>query len=82
MLEHIAPNLRRLRRARDLTQAQVARLAKISQPQLSAFENGLRPPLALVDRLAQILCVHPNELLKEPATEMRRFSDEKQAASI
>jgi hypothetical protein len=33
---------------------------------LSAIENGLQPKLALVDQLARVLCVHPDELLRTP----------------
>ena len=73
MLEDIGYNLRRLRRDRDLTQSQVARLAGIRQPELSAIEHGLQPKLGLVERLARVLGVHPNELLrsKREATERR-----------
>jgi len=67
VLEDVARNLRRLRRERDLAQAQVARLAGIRQQQLSEIEHGWQPPLALVERLARVLCVHPNELLRDAA---------------
>lgn len=64
MLEDVGPNLRKLRRERDLTQGQVARFADIRQQEVSAIEHGFQPKLALVDRLARALGVHPNELLR------------------
>jgi transcriptional regulator with XRE-family HTH domain len=47
--------LRRLRRARDMTQGALAAAGGIRQQELSAIERGLRPPRALVDRLAAAL---------------------------
>jgi transcriptional regulator with XRE-family HTH domain len=64
VLEDVGPNLRKLRRERDLTQGQVARFAGLRQQELSAIERGLQPKLALLDRLARALGVHPNELLR------------------
>lgn len=64
MLEDVGRNLRKVRRARDLTQGQVARFAGIRQQELSAIEHGLQPKLALVERLARVLGVHVNELLR------------------
>jgi transcriptional regulator with XRE-family HTH domain len=64
VLEDLGRNLRRLRRDRDLTQHQLARLVGIRQQELSNIEHGLQPKLALVDRLARVLGVHPNELLR------------------
>lgn len=69
MLEDVGRNLRKLRRDRDLTQAQVARFAGIRQQELSAIERGLQPKLALVDRLARALGVHPNALLCNPSSD-------------
>jgi transcriptional regulator with XRE-family HTH domain len=65
VLEDIGKNLRRIRRERDLAQSQVARLAGIRQPVLSAIERGFVPRLEIVDRLARVLAIHPNELLRE-----------------
>lgn len=67
MLEDVGRNLRRIRRERDLTQEQVARFVGIRQQELSAIERGLRPPLALLDRLSKAVGVHPNELIRTPA---------------
>jgi len=83
VLEDVGRNLRRIRRERDLSQQQVARLAGIRQQELSAIERGLEPKLALVDRLARILCVHPNELLKDSVgVQARRTSTEGSAATV
>ena len=65
MFEDVGRNLRRLRRERDLTQGQVARFARVRQQDVSAIERGLRPPSALVDRLARALGVDANELLRD-----------------
>lgn len=65
MLDHVGRNLRKLRRERDLTQAQVARFARIRQQELSAIERGLRPRSALLDPLARALGVSTDELLRD-----------------
>ena len=67
MLEDVGRNLRKLRRDRDLPQAQVARFAGIRQQELSAIERGLQPRLALVEKLARAVGVHPNALLQAQA---------------
>jgi transcriptional regulator with XRE-family HTH domain len=67
LLENVGPNLRRLRRQRDLTQRQLAGFAGIHQAHLSDIERGLRPKSALLDRLARALGVDPNELLRQSA---------------
>jgi len=65
MLKDVGRNFRRLRRERDLSQGQVARLAGIRQQQLSAIEHGFVPKLVVVERLARVIGVHPDELLKD-----------------
>ena len=64
--EHAGRNVRRIRREREMTQAQLARPARIPQQQLSAYENGLRMPVTVVKRIARILGVHPDDLLEAP----------------
>lgn len=76
MLEDLSRNLRRLRRERDLTQSDIARFAGIRQPVVSAIERGLRPPLALVDRLARALGVSPDELLRSASESRERERDD------
>ena len=71
MLENIAYNVRRIRRDRDLTQAQLARLVGIRQQELSALEHGLQPKLALVERIARVLGVHVNELFRSREPQQR-----------
>jgi transcriptional regulator with XRE-family HTH domain len=75
VLEHVGRNLRRLRRERDLTQAQVARFAGIRQQELSAIERGLRPKSALLDRLAFALGVPTEDLLRAPIERLTREDD-------
>jgi transcriptional regulator with XRE-family HTH domain len=60
----IGRTIRRLRRARDLTQIQLARRARMHPQQLSSIERGLRPTSAMVDRLALALGVDAGELLR------------------
>jgi transcriptional regulator with XRE-family HTH domain len=81
VLENIARNLRRLRRERDLTQTQLARLVSIRQQELSAIEHGLQPKLALVDRLARVLGVHPDELLRNSAEQRPPMARKARAAT-
>jgi transcriptional regulator with XRE-family HTH domain len=64
VLENVGLNVRRLRRARDLTQRQLAQFAGIHQQHLSAIERGLRPQLKTVDLLAHALGVRPDDLLR------------------
>jgi transcriptional regulator with XRE-family HTH domain len=66
MLEDLGPNVRRARRDRDLTQAQLARVVGIRQQALSEIERGLRSPHALVDRLARLLGVPSQALRQRP----------------
>jgi transcriptional regulator with XRE-family HTH domain len=67
LTEHLGANLRRIRRERDFTQAQIAALARVSQPYISALERGLRPTrLDHVELLARALAVSPETLLAMP----------------
>jgi transcriptional regulator with XRE-family HTH domain len=65
VVQDIGRNLRRIRRERDLTQVQVARLIGIRQQHLSDIEKGKIPKLSLVERIAKRLCVSPDELLRD-----------------
>jgi transcriptional regulator with XRE-family HTH domain len=58
--------VRRLRRARQLTQVRLATSARVSQGYLAALEGGLKnnPSLAILMRLAKALGVPVTELLK------------------
>jgi transcriptional regulator with XRE-family HTH domain len=57
--------LKRLRRARRLTQEELAKRARVSQPYLSQLEAGEKanPGAAIVKRLAKALGVPVTELL-------------------
>lgn len=58
--------LRNLRRARTLNQADLARLAGVSQQTLSKYESGVLVPSADVQaRLAAILGVVPSDVFPE-----------------
>ncbi len=80
MLEDVGRNIRRIRRDRDLAQGVIARLAGIRQQELSAIERGLQPKLALVDRLARVLGVHPNELLRDASDAHAREQQQREPA--
>jgi transcriptional regulator with XRE-family HTH domain len=80
MLEDVGRNIRRIRRDRDLAQGVIARLAGIRQQELSAIERGLQPKLALVDRLARVLGVHPNELLRDATDSHEREQQQREPA--
>ena len=60
----IGRNVRRLRRARDLTQKQFAGLVGMHPQHVSAVERGLRPTPPVIDRLARALGVDQSELLR------------------
>ena len=66
-LEHLAANLRRLRRERELSQRQIARVLHVTQGYISLLEHGLRPTrLDHVEALAKVLVVEPGALLAPP----------------
>jgi len=58
--------LRKLREARGLTQADLARKAKVTQPYIALLEAGVKknPSLATLQRLAKALKVKVGDLLK------------------
>lgn len=62
MLESTARNIRRVRRDRDLTQAQLARAARITQQHLSNIERGLIPSAVVLRRIAGVLGVTDDTL--------------------
>lgn len=72
---NIAQHILRLRLERGLTQAALASLCGIAQPNLAAMEQGRRQPtLATLQRLANALALEPGALLTEPASGLDRFS--------
>jgi transcriptional regulator with XRE-family HTH domain len=62
----VGSNVRRIRKARGLTQERVAMESEIDLTYLGGIERGRRnPTIAVVGRIAQVLGVHPRELLDE-----------------
>jgi len=59
-------NLKALRRAKRLSQAELGHVAAIHQTRVSAFERGLVPhDTAEVERLARALGCTPADLMRE-----------------
>ena len=64
---HLAENVRTLREARGLSQAQVANLAGIPRPTWTNLESGAaNPTLAVLLKVAAVLHVQLEELLTAP----------------
>ncbi len=62
--ETIGNKIRKLRRARELTQIELAVIVNISPVYLGFIENGRRrPSLKVLEKLARALKVKPSELL-------------------
>ncbi|MER8855419.1 MULTISPECIES: helix-turn-helix domain-containing protein [Mesorhizobium] len=75
--EAFAQNLRALRRARGLSQEELAHQAGIDRTYISALErNVYNPSIDVVDRLAEVLGVDVAELLKRPAADPQRSKSE------
>jgi transcriptional regulator with XRE-family HTH domain len=68
--EVLATNLRRLRRARRLSQEELAHRAKIDRTYISALERCVYAAgIDVVDRLARVLGVEAADLLVRPASD-------------
>ena len=68
--EAFAQNLRALRRARGLSQEELAHRAGIDRTYISALErNVYNASIDVVDRLAEVLGVDVAELLKRPSAD-------------
>ena len=68
--EAFAQNLRALRRARGLSQEELAHQAGIDRTYISALErNVYNASIDVVDRLAEVLDVDVTELLKRPSAD-------------
>lgn len=64
VVEPLGARLERLRRERGLTQAELARLVDMAQPNISDYERGMYVPTATtIIRLAQVLGVSTDTLL-------------------
>ena len=75
--EAFAQNLRALRRARGLSQEELAHRAGIDRTYISALErNVYNASIDVVDRLAEVLGVDVAELLKRPSADPKRSTSE------
>lgn len=73
-------DIRSRRLALGLSQSQLARAAGISQPNLSAYENGRRQPSAAVaERIRRALSERPSVLVHKHRDEIRRLVTEHRA---
>ena len=71
--EVFALNLRGLRRARRLSQEELAHRAKIDRTYVSSLERSIYAAgIDVVDSLARVLGVEASDLLKRPASESRK----------
>ena len=70
--ETFAANLRRMRNAKGLSQDDLAYEANVSRSYLSQLEKGeYYASLKIVGRLAEVLEVEPDELLKRSSAKVR-----------
>jgi transcriptional regulator with XRE-family HTH domain len=68
--EVLALNLRKLRRARGLSQEELAHRAKIDRTYISSLERSIYAAgIDVVDRLARVLGVEASDLLKRSTAE-------------
>jgi transcriptional regulator with XRE-family HTH domain len=66
--DNVSRNILATREAKDLTQATLAKKAKISVSYVSMLERGARvPPLETLEIIAKALGVPPLDLLQRPA---------------
>ena len=69
---HLGENMRQLREARGLTQAQIARLAQLPRATWANVESGGgNPTLAVISRIASALQVSLEELVARPRASAR-----------
>jgi transcriptional regulator with XRE-family HTH domain len=74
---NLALNVRHLRSARQLSQAQLAQIAGIPRPTLAHLESGsANPTLSVLMRLASALQVLIEELVAPPRSLVRHYSVE------
>ncbi len=70
----LAKNVRQLREARGLTQAQIAKLAGIPRATWANLESGAsNPTLSVLDRVATAFQVSLEELVATPRSETRHY---------
>jgi transcriptional regulator with XRE-family HTH domain len=74
---YLALNVREYRNSRQLSQAQLAKLAGIPRPTLAHLESGsANPTLSVMMRLASALQVLIEELVAPPRATVRHFTSE------
>lgn len=67
-------DIRAQRRAAGLSQSQLARAAHVSQPNLSAYENGRRVPTPeVLERIRQALADRPSERVDQHRATIREL---------
>ncbi|MFT4137076.1 helix-turn-helix domain-containing protein [Microbacterium sp.] len=67
-------DIRAEREAASMSQSELARAARVSQPNLSAYENGRREPSpAVLDRIRGALSGRPSERVERHRDEIRRL---------
>lgn len=75
-------DIRAERDAAGMSQSQLAREARVSQPNLSAYENNRREPSpAVLDRIRRALARRPSERVKQHRNEIQRLVAEHHARS-
>ncbi|HET9648167.1 MAG TPA: helix-turn-helix domain-containing protein [Microlunatus sp.] len=75
-------DIRKERRAAGLSQSQLARAANVSQPNLSAYENGRRiPSPEVLGRISRALRVRPSARLQQHRESIRALVAEHHAAA-
>lgn len=75
-------DIRAERRAAGLSQSQLARAARIPQPNLSAYENGRRRPSAeVLARLGRALAVRPSARVDQHRESIRALVTDHHATS-
>ena len=74
---YLAENVREYRRSRQISQAQLAKMAGIPRPTLAHLESGAaNPTLSVLMRLASTLQVLIEELVAPPRSTARHFEAE------
>lgn len=72
---HLGNNIRQLREARGLTQAQIAKIAGVPRPTWANLESGAaNPTLAVLIRVATALQVSLEELISPPRTSSKFYA--------
>ncbi len=71
----VADNLKRMRKAKNLTQAQLAKISSVSQQAISFIESSRNTPTeGTVRLLAKALNCNVSELLDEPEPKEKQFT--------